>query len=53
MSLNEMIYFNADHGYLEGVARGFKGGLLTASQYANLTQCETLDGGFNHEMRLY
>jgi V-type H+-transporting ATPase subunit d len=36
--------FNMDHGYLEGLVRGFKGGLLTQSDYANLVQCETLDG---------
>ena len=36
--------FNIDHGYLEGLVRGFKGGLLTASDYANLVQCDTLDG---------
>jgi V-type H+-transporting ATPase subunit d len=31
-------------GYLEGVVRGYKGGLLTQAQYNNLTQCENLEG---------
>ncbi|OZC12472.1 ATP synthase, subunit C [Onchocerca flexuosa] len=35
--------FNIDHGYLEGLVRGFKGGILTQSDYANLVQCETLE----------
>lgn len=37
-------FFNIDHGYLEALIRGFKGGLLTQSDYANLVQCETLEG---------
>ena len=42
--------FNIDHGYLEGLLRGFKGGILKQSDYMNLIQCETLEGiGFaNH-----
>jgi V-type H+-transporting ATPase subunit d len=36
--------FNASHGFVEGILRGYKGGLLTSVNYANLTQCETLDG---------
>ena len=32
------------NGFLEGVVRGYKGGILTQAQYANLTQCETLEG---------
>ncbi|XP_052868296.1 V-type proton ATPase subunit d-like [Anopheles cruzii] len=35
--------FNIDCGYLEGVCRGFKGSILTKSDYLNLMQCETLD----------
>ena len=37
-------FFNIDHGYLEALIRGFKSGLLTASDYQNLVQCETLEG---------
>jgi V-type H+-transporting ATPase subunit d len=38
------ILFNVDHGYLEGLVRGFKSGILRAQDYSNLVQCETLDG---------
>lgn len=44
-------YFNVDHGYLEGLVRGFKAGILTSADYVNLAQCETLEGksaGFFH-----
>lgn len=40
----EALLFNSHSGYLEGVLRGFKAGLLTQNQYSNLTQCESLDG---------
>lgn len=33
-------------GFLEGIVRGYKTGILTQSHYANLTQCETLEGVF-------
>jgi hypothetical protein len=36
--------FNVDDGYLEAIVRGFRGGLLTTADYANLAQCEKLDG---------
>jgi len=36
--------FNIDNGYLDGIVRGFKSGILTQSDYYNLTQCETLEG---------
>eukprot|EP00049_Salpingoeca_infusionum_P007585 m.123328 g.123328 ORF g.123328 m.123328 type:complete len:348 (-) comp13751_c0_seq1:317-1360(-) len=39
----EAIFFNLDAGYLEGLARGFRQGLLTRADYLNLCQCETLD----------
>lgn len=37
------LYFNIEAGYLEGIVRGFKSGILTNSHYQNLTQCETLE----------
>uniref|UniRef100_A0A673VLS7 Uncharacterized protein n=1 Tax=Suricata suricatta TaxID=37032 RepID=A0A673VLS7_SURSU len=37
------LYFNVDHGYLEGLVRGCKAGLLTQQDYINLVQCETLE----------
>lgn len=40
----EALMFNSHTGYLEGIVRGFKAGLITQSQYSNLTQCDTLDG---------
>ena len=36
--------FNLDNGYLEGLVRGFKGGVLKQADYLNLVQCETLEG---------
>ncbi|XP_073406650.1 V-type proton ATPase subunit d 2 [Dendrobates tinctorius] len=36
-------YFNVDSGYLEGLVRGFKGGILKSGDYVNLAQCETLE----------
>ncbi|XP_065835356.1 V-type proton ATPase subunit d-like [Oscarella lobularis] len=35
--------FNVDNGYLEGLVRGFKAGILTQADYLNLCQCETLE----------
>jgi len=35
--------FNANDGYLEALLRGFRSGLLTTADYANLIQCEALD----------
>uniref|UniRef100_A0A8C6SV32 Uncharacterized protein n=1 Tax=Neogobius melanostomus TaxID=47308 RepID=A0A8C6SV32_9GOBI len=35
--------FNVDHGYLEGLVRGMKAGLLTQTDYRNLAQCDTLE----------
>lgn len=36
--------FNVDNGYFEGLVRGFRCGILSADDYANLCQCETLEG---------
>ncbi|KAG8465261.1 hypothetical protein KFE25_002568 [Diacronema lutheri] len=38
-----MGYFNVDNGFLEAVVRGFRSGILSASDYANLQQCDTVD----------
>lgn len=40
---SEGLLFNAKDGFLEGIIRGCRGGLLTPQDYSNLTQCETLD----------
>lgn len=39
--------FNIDGGYLEGLCRGFKCGILRQADYLNLVQCETLEGNMN------
>ena len=36
--------FNVDHGYLEGLVRGFKSGILKRHDYLNLIQCESIEG---------
>ncbi|KAJ3114364.1 H(+)-transporting V0 sector ATPase subunit d [Phlyctochytrium bullatum] len=46
----EALFFNADTGYLEGIVRGYKAGILNSSNYLNLTQCETLEGAFAVEL---
>ena len=42
----DSINFNIDHGYLEGIVRGFKSGILKQTDYLNLTQCDTLEGKY-------
>lgn len=39
----DLVFFNVDHGYLDGIVRGFRSGILRSVDYINLTQCETLD----------
>ncbi|KAI0632088.1 ATPase V0 complex subunit D [Trametes polyzona] len=39
----EALFFNVSGGFLEGIVRGYKAGLLTQNQYNNLTQCETIE----------
>uniref|UniRef100_A0A5S6QC92 V-type proton ATPase subunit n=1 Tax=Trichuris muris TaxID=70415 RepID=A0A5S6QC92_TRIMR len=39
----EELTFNINHGYLEGLVRGFRGGILSPSDYSNLVQCDTLE----------
>lgn len=39
----EGIFFNIDYGYVEGVVRGYRSGLLGNNQYVNLTQCDNLE----------
>jgi V-type H+-transporting ATPase subunit d len=38
-----MLLFNQSFGYLEGLVRGFKNGLLSQAEYQALTQCDTLE----------
>ncbi|CAK8696148.1 unnamed protein product [Clavelina lepadiformis] len=37
------IFYNVDSGYLEGLIRGFKNGILRQEDYRHLTQCDTLE----------
>ncbi|CAN6646217.1 V-type proton ATPase subunit d [Trichomonascus vanleenenianus] len=39
----EGVFFNVNFGYVEGLVRGYRAGLLTGHQYANLTQADSLD----------
>ena len=39
----EMMSFNIKDGFLEAILRGYRSGLLTAADYNNLCQCETLE----------
>ncbi|KAI6700581.1 hypothetical protein NL676_014905 [Syzygium grande] len=39
----EALTFNIHGGYLEAIVRGHRASLLTAADYNNLCQCETLD----------
>merc|ERR1712087_233299 len=38
-----MLFNNIDDGYLEGLLRGYRAGILTDSDYVNLRQCESID----------
>ena len=40
----EGMFYNVAGGYVEGIVRGYRNTLLTGQNYANLTQCETIDG---------
>lgn len=44
MALCEELSFNVNHGYLEGLVRGMKAGILAQTDYHNLAQCDTLEG---------
>ncbi|CAK9295002.1 unnamed protein product [Gordionus sp. m RMFG-2023] len=37
------VFFNIDHGYLEGILRGMESGILKNTDYMNIVQCENLD----------
>ncbi|KAJ4306734.1 H(+)-transporting V0 sector ATPase subunit d [Collariella sp. IMI 366227] len=39
----EGLLFNVSNGYIEGIVRGYRNGLLTSTNYTNMTQCETID----------
>jgi len=39
----EMSFFNVDDGFLEAIARGYRGRILTREDYQSLIQADTLD----------
>ncbi|RMZ92119.1 hypothetical protein DV736_g595, partial [Chaetothyriales sp. CBS 134916] len=41
--VEQRLFFNISGGYVEGIVRGYRNALLTATNYNNLTQCETID----------
>jgi hypothetical protein len=41
---SQMLFSNIDDGYLEGLLRGLRSGILSSTDYANLCQCESIDG---------
>ncbi len=41
--LGDLTTFNAEHGYLEALVRGFRTGFLREYEYRQLTQCDVLD----------
>ncbi|XP_055007267.1 V-type proton ATPase subunit d 1-like isoform X2 [Boleophthalmus pectinirostris] len=43
MAVCPELIFNTDHGYLEGLVRGMKAGILSQTDYQNLAQCDTLE----------
>ena len=46
-----MLTFNINDGYLDGLIRGFRSGILAASDYGNLVQCDTLEGELQEDDR--
>ena len=36
--------FNIQHGFVEGLIRGYRSGFLDDVDYHHITQCETLEG---------
>ena len=44
MSVGSMLTFNIADGYVEGLVRGFRSGILTTADYSNLVQCDALEG---------
>ena len=42
-----------DNGFMEAIVRGYKAGILSQNQYANLAQCETLEGAHKKTLILH
>jgi V-type H+-transporting ATPase subunit d len=41
--MRDLLTYNIDDGFTEGIVRGYKKGLLSTGDYQNLTQCDTLE----------
>lgn len=48
---SEAMSANVKDGYVEGLLRGYRSGLLTSADYNNLSQCENLDDVKLHLVR--
>lgn len=47
-SVGSLLTFGVNNGYLEGILKGFKLGLITQHEYANICQCENTKGGYTY-----
>ena len=45
-----MFTFNTNDGYLEALLRGFRSGILSTADYANLIQCDQLEGEITYSI---
>ena len=43
MNCPEEVSFNVKDGFLDATLRGFRSGLISANEYRNLGQCDSLD----------
>lgn len=43
MSYYELLTHNNNNGYLDGIVRGYRLGILKQSEYSNLSQCDSLE----------
>lgn len=43
-SPGSLLSFNINDGYADGILRGYKLGLLGQTDFANLSQCDVIDG---------
>ncbi|KAI7862518.1 ATP synthase subunit [Spinellus fusiger] len=41
--MTSALYYNETNGYVDGILRGYRSGIISRTQYSNLTQSETLE----------
>ena len=53
MASGGLATFNIQHGFIEGLIRGYRSGFLDDVDYHHLTQCESIEGKerMNHLLR--